>query len=102
MIEDTLELSDFQRRLLGVPEEIDAFAGGGRGGAKSFALALLALRHDEQSGEQARDREPVSPLPPFLPTPTFRVYCSIRSGVLLLLLLLPQLLFQDFAHVCFG
>ncbi len=37
-----------------VPEELDVFAGGGRGGGKSFALALLALRHCEQYGERAR------------------------------------------------
>ncbi|WP_162274844.1 phage terminase large subunit [Rhodoferax antarcticus] len=30
------------------------FAGGGRGGGKSFGLALLALRHCEQYGEKAR------------------------------------------------
>ena len=30
------------------------FAGGGRGGGKSYALALLALRHCEQYGEKAR------------------------------------------------
>lgn len=37
-----------------LPEEVDAFLGGGRGGGKSYALALLALRHIEQYGERAR------------------------------------------------
>ena len=37
-----------------VPEEIDLFLGGGRGGGKSYALALLALRHAEQYGQRAR------------------------------------------------
>lgn len=50
----TLELNDFQTRLLSLPEELDVFAGGGRGGGKSWALALLALRHVEQYRERAR------------------------------------------------
>lgn len=54
MANQELQLSDFQRRLLSLPEEIDAFAGGGRGGGKSYGLALLALRHCEQYGERAR------------------------------------------------
>lgn len=37
-----------------LPEEVDAFLGGGRGGGKSYALGLLALRHIEQYGAQAR------------------------------------------------
>lgn len=37
-----------------MPEELDAFLGGGRGGGKSYALALLALRHVEQYGDRAR------------------------------------------------
>lgn len=43
----------FQARVLLVPEEFDLFLGGGRGGAKSFALGLLALRHLEQYGDRA-------------------------------------------------
>ena len=50
----TIELNDFQQKLLGAPEELDVFAGGGRGGGKSYSLALLALRHCEQYGEKAR------------------------------------------------
>lgn len=36
------------------PEEVDLFLGGGRGGGKSYTLALLALRHVEQYGDKAR------------------------------------------------
>ena len=51
---EALPLSDFQGRVLGVPEQCDMFLGGGRGGAKSYTLALLALRHAEQYGARAR------------------------------------------------
>lgn len=46
--------TEFQSRVLLVPEDFDAFAGGGRGGGKSTTLALLALRHCEQYGDRAR------------------------------------------------
>ena len=49
-----IKASAFQARVLAVPEAFDMFLGGGRGGGKSFALALLALRHAEQYGAQAR------------------------------------------------
>ncbi len=49
-----IEFNEFQRRTLILPEEVDAFLGGGRGGGKSYALALLALRHVEQYKERAR------------------------------------------------
>jgi hypothetical protein len=49
-----LEFNPFQERVLLLPEEVDAFLGGGRGGGKSHALALLALRHVEQYGAAAR------------------------------------------------
>jgi len=49
-----IQLNNFQNQLLSLPEEIDVFAGGGRGGGKSYGLALLALRHVEQYGERAR------------------------------------------------
>src|SRR5690606_14739240 len=49
-----LHLTQFQHRLLSLPEEVDVFCGGGRGGGKSYGLALLALRHAEQYGERAR------------------------------------------------
>lgn len=47
-------LSSFQQRVLRIPEAYDCFLGGGRGGAKSYTLALLALRHVEQYGARAR------------------------------------------------
>jgi hypothetical protein len=49
-----LSLSAFQQRVLTVPEQWDVFLGGGRGGGKSYALLLLALRHIEQYGDRAR------------------------------------------------
>lgn len=49
-----LELSEFQQRVMLLPEEVDGFLGGGRGGGKSYCLALLALRHVEQYGSAAR------------------------------------------------
>src|SRR3954451_7762121 len=49
-----LKLSPFQEKVLRVPEEFDLFLGGGRGGAKSYTLALLGLRHIEQFGAKAR------------------------------------------------
>ena len=49
-----LERNPFQERTLLLPEEVDAFLGGGRGGGKSYALALLAFRHAEQYGHAAR------------------------------------------------
>jgi hypothetical protein len=49
-----LPLNSFQRRLLAVPEELDVFVGGGRGGGKSYGLALISLRHAEQYGRHAR------------------------------------------------
>lgn len=49
-----LELNAFQERVLLLPEEVDAFLGGGRGGGKTYALAVLALRHVEQYGAAAR------------------------------------------------
>lgn len=49
-----IPLSPFQQKVLRVPEEYDIFLGGGRGGAKSYTLALLALRHVEQYKAKAR------------------------------------------------
>ena len=54
MNQQQLQLSTFQRRVLELPEEFDLFLGGGRGGAKSYALALIALRHASQYGHRAR------------------------------------------------
>jgi hypothetical protein len=49
-----LKISPFQEKVLRAPEAFDLFLGGGRGGAKSYTLALLALRHVEQYGVKAR------------------------------------------------
>ncbi len=49
-----IEFNGFQERLMLLPEELDVFCGGGRGGGKSYGLALLCLRHVEQYGEKAR------------------------------------------------
>src|SRR5688572_22286271 len=50
----SLRLSPFQEKILLAPEEHDLLLGGGRGGAKSYGLALLALRHVEQYRAKAR------------------------------------------------
>lgn len=49
-----ISLNEFQQKVMIVPEELDMFLGGGRGGGKSYGLALLALRHVEQYGDRAR------------------------------------------------
>lgn len=54
MKKQKIELSNFQKRVCEIPEQFDLFLGGGRGGAKSFGLALLALRHSEQYKADSR------------------------------------------------
>ena len=54
MASQEIQTNSFQAQLLTVPEEFDVFLGGGRGGGKSYGLALLALRHVEQYGIRAR------------------------------------------------
>lgn len=49
-----LKLSEFQKKVCAIPEAYDLFLGGGRGGAKSYTLAILALRHIEQYGSDSR------------------------------------------------
>ena len=49
-----LEFSTFQQRVLTTPEDCDLFLGGGRGGGKSYTLALLAMRHAELYRDRAR------------------------------------------------
>ncbi len=50
----TIEPTPWQTHVLAAPEEHDLFLGGGRGGGKSYACLLLALRHIEQYGANAR------------------------------------------------
>ncbi|MDQ2696443.1 MAG: phage terminase large subunit [Pseudomonadota bacterium] len=45
--EATFHLTPFQQQLLLVPQEYDVALLGGRGGGKSYAMAILALRHAE-------------------------------------------------------
>jgi hypothetical protein len=49
-----VSVTDFQRRVLELPEEINIAALGGRGGGKTYLMALLALRYAEQHRERAR------------------------------------------------
>jgi hypothetical protein len=49
-----LRLSPFQQRVAVIPECYDVLLGGGRGGAKSYSMAILALRHVEQYGARTR------------------------------------------------
>ena len=49
-----IEMSEFQREFLAVPECYHVCLLGGRGGGKSYALALAALRHTVKHGENAR------------------------------------------------
>lgn len=53
-MQQTIELNEFQQGAMAVPEELDMFLGGGRGGGKSYCIALLCLRHVEQYGDRAR------------------------------------------------
>ncbi len=53
-VQQELSLSEYQTRILEVPEEFDIFLGGGRGGGKSYGLALLILRHVEQYAKDSR------------------------------------------------
>jgi len=54
MSQAAIEFNPFQKQVMYLPEEADAFLGGGRGGGKSYALILLALRHIEQFKDKAR------------------------------------------------
>jgi len=53
-LDEALALSPFQQRVCAVPEAFNLFLGGGRSGAKSHAMAFLALRHAAQYGDRAR------------------------------------------------
>ncbi len=54
LAQPTLSFTPFQERVLLTPEDCDLFLGGGRGGGKSYAIAILMLRHAEQYGAAAR------------------------------------------------
>jgi len=54
MTGEIIEPTPYQARVLSVPENMDLFLGGGRGGGKSHCKALLILRHVEQYRERAR------------------------------------------------
>ncbi|WP_100259711.1 phage terminase large subunit [Qipengyuania seohaensis] len=51
---DEFRPTRYQEKVLSVPENVDLFLGGGRGGGKSYCKALLILRHVEQYREKAR------------------------------------------------
>ena len=48
------QLTPVQQRVMVVPAEFDVFLGGGRGGGKSTAIALLIMRHLAEHGAGAR------------------------------------------------
>lgn len=50
----SINLTAVQQQVMVLPEEVDVFLGGGRGGGKSYTEALLALRHIEQYSDRAR------------------------------------------------
>src|ERR1700712_1353269 len=43
----------FQERLLSIPEDVNIFAGGGRGGGKTVGAIQIAMRHCQMHGELA-------------------------------------------------
>jgi Phage terminase large subunit len=49
-----IEPTPFQAKVMAVPEMVDLFLGGGRGGGKSHNISLLILRHLELYREKAR------------------------------------------------
>ncbi len=51
---ERIEPSPFQARLLAIPEGYNVFAGGGRGGGKTYGDLLLTLRHIETYARNAR------------------------------------------------
>jgi len=52
--EQAIELSDFQQKVAAIPEEWCIALTGGRGGGKSWIIAILILRHLIKYGEKAR------------------------------------------------
>ncbi len=53
-VAETLQMSEFQARVMDVPEDVNLLLAGGRGGGKSYSLALLILRHVAQYGPKAK------------------------------------------------
>ncbi|ORE86040.1 Terminase-like family protein [Oceanococcus atlanticus] len=49
-----IQPTDYQARVLSIPEDTDICLAGGRGGGKTFAELLLSVRHVEQYGKNAR------------------------------------------------
>lgn len=49
-----IEISEFQKRVLKIPEYISLFLGGGRGGAKTYLVAIIALKHILKYKEKAK------------------------------------------------
>ncbi|MBF7694545.1 phage terminase large subunit [Acinetobacter rathckeae] len=49
-----IELNEFQSKVMAIPDGVDIALLGGRGGGKSYCVALLILRHIELYKEQAR------------------------------------------------
>ena len=50
----TYEISTFQKNILQLPEDLNLFLGGGRGGAKTVSMALLAVLHCLKYGKEAK------------------------------------------------
>ena len=71
---ESLELSPFQQRVCAVPEQFNIFLGGGRGGAKSHAMAFLALRHAAQRMQRSTSSAsvPISLLRPLSKSTTWK------------------------------
>ncbi|MGH7969825.1 MAG: phage terminase large subunit [Limisphaerales bacterium] len=51
--DEAIQMSEFQRMVLEIPQEYSIFLGGGRGGGKSFCCALLCLKHAAEFGNRA-------------------------------------------------
>ena len=49
-----MQPTEFQKRILEMPESWSLFLGGSRGGGKSVAVAFLVLRHVEKYKKHAR------------------------------------------------
>ena len=51
----SIEPTDYQARVLEIPENYDVLECGGRGGGKTYAEGLAILRHVEIHGAKARE-----------------------------------------------